>query len=61
MSLIQSTSWKTTTLGILTILAGLINAGIEYCSGKTMDYATIASTIAAGWGLIHASDAPAKN
>ena len=53
----KNMNWKTTTLGILTIIAGLVNAGIEYCSGKAINYATIASAITAGWGLIHASDA----
>ncbi len=53
-------NWKTTTLGILTILGGLVNASIEYLGGKTVSVPTLITTITAGWGLIHASDAQPK-
>lgn len=51
--------WKTTTAGILTILAGLTKAGLEYLHNQPIDYTTLWASITAGIGLIKAADAPA--
>ena len=53
--------WKTTTLGILTILAGLVNAAMDYLNGKNINYPTLIAAITAGWGLIHAKDSSTPN
>jgi hypothetical protein len=52
-------NWKTTTLGVLTIVAALSNAGAEYLNGHPINMLTLGAAITAGWGLIHASDAKA--
>lgn len=49
-------NWKTTTLGILTIVAGLANAGINYLNGKDVNIPILLAAITAGWGLIHSTD-----
>jgi hypothetical protein len=54
-------NWKTTTLGILTILGGLTNAGVVYLQGNHVDLPTLFAAITAGWGLIHASDSKATS
>lgn len=49
---------KTTILGVLTIIGGVIGAGIAFLSGK-LDSSAIAAAsaaVTAGIGLIHASD-----
>jgi hypothetical protein len=53
--------WKTTTLGILTIIAGLANAGMEYLQGKAINIPSVTAAILAGWGLIHAKDSSSPN
>jgi len=52
-------NWKTTTLGILTILGTLVNAAIQYLHGQHVDVSVTFAGITAGWGLLHASDASA--
>lgn len=50
-------STKTTTLGILTILAALINAGVSWLkTGVLPDFGALATAITAGIGLIIAKD-----
>ena len=49
-------SWRTTSLGILTIAGGVTTALIEYLQGKTVNIMTLAATLTAGMGLIHAKD-----
>ena len=49
-------SWRTTTLGILTIVGTLISAGIAFLNGHTPDLATTSAGVMAGIGLIHAAD-----
>jgi len=49
-------SWRTTTLGILTIVGTLISAGVALLNGHTPDLATTSAGIMAGVGLIHAAD-----
>lgn len=53
-------NWKTTTLGILTIVGTLSTAGIAALNGHHVDLPTSIAGITAGWGLIHASDATPK-
>lgn len=52
-------NWKTTTLGILTILGTLINAAVAYLHGQHVDVPTTLAGLTGGWGLIHAADASA--
>lgn len=52
-----STSQNLTILGILTILGGLINAGISYLNTKTVDLAVLLTTLSAGIGMIMAKGA----
>jgi hypothetical protein len=47
-----STSKNLTILGILTILGGLTNAGIQYLQSKTIDFNVLLLTISAGIGMI---------
>jgi hypothetical protein len=48
---------KTTTLGILTILSAVINAGVQFLKTGTIgDAASIFTQISAGVGLIVAAD-----
>lgn len=53
--------WKTTTLGILTIFAGLINAGIQYFNNHPVDLPMLGASVTAGVGLMHAADATKKS
>ena len=46
----------TTVLGILTILAGVINALIEYLSKKPINFAVLAAAFTTGAGLMNAKD-----
>ena len=50
---------KTTILGVLTILATVVNAAITVMSGGIPNIAGTISGVTAGIGLIHAADAPA--
>jgi hypothetical protein len=48
---------KTTTLGILTILSAVINAGLQFLKTGTIgDAASVFTQISAGVGLIVAAD-----
>jgi hypothetical protein len=48
---------KTTLLGILTIIAAVSNAAVDYINTGTCNVMTLGAGITAGWGLIHAKDA----
>ena len=48
---------KTTTFGILTILAAVINAALAVMQGGSVDLPTTIAAITAGLGLIKAADA----
>lgn len=49
--------WKTTTAGILTIVASLCGAGLAFLHGQTSTGVTILTTgIPSGIGLIKAAD-----
>lgn len=55
------TNWKTTTLGVLTILGAVSNAGITFLKTGTLpDLGILIAAITAGIGLITAKDAAAK-
>jgi len=51
------TNWKTTLLGILTILGGAIKVAVDLLNGGDVDFATIGTTFTIGMGLITAKDA----
>ena len=48
--------WKTSLAGVLTIIAGLANAGLEYLHGQPVNMTTLLASVTSGIGLIHASD-----
>jgi hypothetical protein len=55
-------NWKTTTLGILTILGVVVHIGVQLLNGQfptTADMAADVAGISTGWGLIHAADSKA--
>ncbi len=49
-------SWRTTVLGIASIAAALLNAGILYLKGQQVDVGAPLAAIMTGWALIHAAD-----
>ena len=54
-------NWKTTLLGILTIIASLSTAGREFlANGSVPDLGLIVASVLAGWGLINAKDNNAR-
>lgn len=52
---------KTTVLGVITILVAVGNAAISFLKTGAFDFAATASSVTAGYGLIHAKDAPTKS
>ncbi len=54
-------NWKTTLLGVLTIIASLSTAGREFlANGSVPDLGLITASLLAGWGLIAAKDNNAR-
>jgi hypothetical protein len=54
-------NYKTTLLGILTIIASLSTAGREFlANGSIPDLGLIAASLLAGWGLVMAKDNNAR-
>lgn len=49
-------SWRTTALGVLTIVGTLTGAGVALLNGHTPDLPTVSAGVLAGLGLIHAAD-----
>ena len=49
-------NWKTTLLGVATILGALSTAAISYAKTGTCEYGATVTAVLAGWGLIHAKD-----
>jgi len=49
--------WETTLAGVLTIVAGLANAGLAYLHGQPIPTAVTLTAITTGVGLIRAADA----
>jgi UDP-N-acetylmuramate-alanine ligase len=50
-------NWKTTTTGILAIIAAVAGAAAGIINGTPVDWASVAAAIMAGIGLIKAADA----
>ena len=50
-------NWKTTTLGILTLLGALTNAGLEFIKTGSCNLPILLTGLTAGWGLVKAKDA----
>jgi hypothetical protein len=48
---------KTTALGVLTIVAAVVNAAIALLNGQAVDFAATATAVTAGFGLVKAADA----
>jgi hypothetical protein len=55
-SLTKPPSWRTTTLGALTILGVLVAAGNQYLTAGHIELAPIYAGISTGIGLIMAGD-----
>jgi hypothetical protein len=54
-------NWKTTSIGILTILVAVATGAKEYLSTDTLpDLGLIVTSILAGWGLVQAKDNNAR-
>jgi hypothetical protein len=54
-------NYKTTILGVLTIIASLSTAGREFlANGSIPDLGLIAASLLAGWGLVMAKDNNAR-
>jgi len=54
-------NWKTTLLGVLTIIASLSTAGREFlANGSVPDLGLVTASLLAGWGLIVAKDSTAR-
>jgi len=53
----MNSNMKTTTLGILAIIAAGAGAGIQLLEGHSPDWTALIAAISAGWGLIAAKDA----
>jgi|688.fasta_scaffold13468_8 hypothetical protein len=54
-------NWKTTTIGILTMLIAIATGGKEYLQTEQIpDLALIITSILAGWGLVQAKDNNAR-
>jgi hypothetical protein len=53
----MKTNWKTTLLGVFTILAAVSDAGKEFLSNGTFgDFSLLFAAVTAGVGLIFAKD-----
>lgn len=50
------TSWKTTTLGVMTILSAIAGATTKYLNGEPIDWEFVVTSFIAGLGLIKAKD-----
>lgn len=49
--------WRTTALGVISIIAAIANAAIALLNGQHVDWVTTGSAISAGLGLVAAADA----
>lgn len=49
---------KTTILGILTLIATVSGAAVDFIKTGTCNFAVLSAGLTAGIGLIHAKDAP---
>jgi hypothetical protein len=54
-------NWKTTVMGVLTILVPLCAAVLEWLkTGAMPNVAVLVAAVTAGWGLVQAKDATAR-
>ena len=54
-------NWKTTSIGILTILIALATGTKEYLATDSLpDLGLIVASVLAGWGLVQAKDNTAR-
>jgi hypothetical protein len=54
-------NWKTTSIGILTILVAVATGAKEYLATDNLpDLGLIVTSILAGWGLVQAKDNTAR-
>jgi len=54
-------NWKTTTIGILTMLIAIASGAKEYLTTDQIpDLALIITSVLAGWGLVQAKDNNAR-
>jgi hypothetical protein len=54
-------NWKTTLLGILTIIVAVASAAKSFlATGSVPDIATLTTAVLAGWGLVMAKDNNAR-
>ena len=54
-------NWKTTSIGILTILVAVATGAKEYLATDNLpDLGLIVTSILAGWGLVQAKDNNAR-
>lgn len=54
-------NWKTSALGVLTIIIAIATGAKEYLSTETLpDLGLIVSSVLAGWGLIAAKDSDSR-
>jgi len=54
-------NWKTSLLGVLTIIASLSTAGREFLANGTIpDLGLVGASLLAGWGLLMAKDHNAR-
>jgi len=57
----KRSNWKTSALGVLTIIIALATGAKEYLSTDTLpDLGLIVSSVLAGWGLIAAKDSDSR-
>ena len=54
-------NWKTTSVGILTIIIALATGAKEYLATDSLpDLGLIVASVLAGWGLVQAKDNTAR-
>lgn len=50
-------NWKTTTLGVFTILLAVSTAAVEFLKNGSCDFMSLSANVAIGLALIKAADA----
>ena len=54
-------NWKTTTIGVLTMIIAVATGAKEYLTTDTIpDLTLIVASVLAGWGLVQAKDDNAR-
>lgn len=57
----KKSNWKTSALGVLTIIIALATGAKEYLTTDTLpDLGLIVTSVLAGWGLVQAKDNNAR-